>query len=95
MRLMFAMAMVTAATVVAGLSGTVSPAAAQSCEQLWVERNSYYKRNGYCFRTARAIRYFGNGGCYINDQGAVPLSPAERARINQIVRLERAYGCPN
>lgn len=85
-----------AATIaVLGLGGTLSTAQAQSCEQLWVERNSYYKRNGYCFRTARAINYFGNGGCYITNQGAVPLSRGERARIAQIVALERAYGCPN
>jgi hypothetical protein len=73
----------------------MSPVAAQNCQQLWVERNSYYKRNGYCFRTARAINYFGNGGCFINNMGAVPLSRAERARIAQIVAQERAFGCPN
>jgi hypothetical protein len=26
---------------------------------LWVERNSYYKEAGYCFKTTRAISYFG------------------------------------
>jgi hypothetical protein len=95
MRLITAAMLVLAVMAVGSLSGTLSPASAQSCEQLWVERNSYYKRNGFCFRTARARNYFGNAGCYIYDQGAVPLSPGERARIGQIVALERAYGCPN
>jgi hypothetical protein len=92
MRLMSAAmtAIVTAAT----LGATVTIASAQSCQDLWIERNTYYKEAGYCFKTPRAISYFGNGGCYINNEAAVPLSRAVRARINQIIRLERAYGCP-
>ena len=38
------------------------------------------QRASYCFKTQRAIEYFGNGDCYINDEDAVPLTPAERAR---------------
>ncbi|MGH6769189.1 MAG: YARHG domain-containing protein [Xanthobacteraceae bacterium] len=82
-----------AAVAIATMGVTTTPADAQSCQSLWVERNSYYNRNGYCFRTARAISYFGNGGCYITNQGAVPLSRAERNRIAQIVRMERSLGC--
>ena len=83
------MALVTMAATVAQIPGAM----AQSCQQLWVERNQYYKNHGYCFKTQQAIAYFGNGGCFINDQNAVPLSPAERARVNQIVQQERAMGC--
>jgi YARHG domain-containing protein len=80
--------------VIAGvLAAATPPAQAQSCQQLWVERNSYYKARGYCFKTQRAIAYFGNVGCYIWDEGRVPLTPAERARIAQLEQLERAYGC--
>ena len=78
---------------VAALLLTAPPADAQSCQQLWVERNSYYKRHGYCFKTQRAIAHFGNAGCRYHNEGAVPLSGAERARIAQIQRLEQAYGC--
>ena len=42
---------------------------------------------------SRAISYFGNGGCFVRDEGSLQLSPAERARIAQIGHLERAYGC--
>jgi hypothetical protein len=79
----------------ATLGSTVAVSHAQSCQDLWVERNSYYKQAGYCFKTARAISYFGNAGCVYDNENAVPLSPYARARINQIVRAERTYGCSN
>jgi YARHG domain len=34
-----------------------------SCSDLWKERNSIFKEAGYCFKTSRAQRYFGNAGC--------------------------------
>jgi hypothetical protein len=52
-----------AALAIAALAASAPPANAQSCYDLWVERNAYYKRAGYCFRTPRAIAFFGNGGC--------------------------------
>jgi hypothetical protein len=81
--------LVSAAT----LAAAVAPAYAQSCQQLWVERNSYYKARGYCFKTDRAIDYFGNGGCRYQNEGQVPLTRGERNRIAEITRLERASGC--
>ena len=66
---------------------------AVSCQQLWVERNAMYKAKGYCFKTRRGIEYFGNGGCFVQNEADVPFTPAERARINQLVALEREYDC--
>jgi hypothetical protein len=77
------------------LGVTISLSYAQSCDALWIERNTYYKQAGYCFKTARAISYFGNAGCLYDNENAVPLSAYTRARIAEIVRLERAYRCPN
>jgi len=71
----------------------VSTAYAQSCSDLWVQRNSIYKRAGYCFKTSRAISYFGNAGCLYDDEARLPLSPAERSRIASIVGMERRLGC--
>jgi hypothetical protein len=71
----------------------VSAASAQGCEQLWVERNSYYKDAGYCFKTPRAISYFGNDGCVYQYEGDVPLPRGIRARIAEIKWLERRNGC--
>ncbi|RED38282.1 YARHG domain-containing protein [Rhodopseudomonas thermotolerans] len=76
------------------LSGIASvPASAQSCHELWVERNGYYKDAGHCFKTSRAISYFGNRGCVYEFEGEVPLPRGIRARINQIRALERRFGC--
>ena len=85
---------VTTSLTAAALGAAVTIASAQSCGDLWVERNTYYKQAGYCFKTARAISYFGNAGCAYDNERVVPLSQAVRARINQIVALERAYRCP-
>ena len=87
------LAAVAAAVAFTSLAVTAPPAYAQNCQALWVERNSYYKQAGYCFRTQRAIAWFGNGGCYIANEGAVPLSRGERNRIAQIRATERQFGC--
>jgi YARHG domain len=84
---------VAAAAAVVGAVPLTSVAHAQSCQSLWVERNSYYKEAGYCFKTARAISYFGNAGCRYDNEASVPLSRGIRNRIAEITRLERAMGC--
>jgi YARHG domain len=68
-------------------------AQADSREALWIERNQIYKAAGYCFKTARAIQYFGNPGCRYNDEDDVPLSRRERERIVQISRIEQQMKC--
>jgi hypothetical protein len=77
------------------LATTFSSAFAQGgiCQELWVERNSIYKERGYCFKTERAISYFGNAGCRYDSESDVPLSESQRARIEQIRRRERENGC--
>lgn len=64
-----------------------------SCRDLWVERNQIYKSAGYCFRTQRAISYFGNAGCVYDRQGDVPLSNYQRQVIADVTRAERYLGC--
>ena len=44
----------TAAALAVAAALGATTAHAQSCHSLWVERNSYYQRAGYCFRTPRA-----------------------------------------
>ena len=65
LRSMAVMTLLAAAT----LGATATVASAQSCLDLWVERNSYYKDAGYCFKTSRAISYFGNAGCSMTMNG--------------------------
>src|SRR6266571_3665323 len=65
---------VTMLIVGASAVAPIPPARAQgSCEQLWVERNTIFKARGYCFKTPRAISYFGNAGCLYDDEAALPL----------------------
>lgn len=87
-----------AAAVLAGLGLSAVPAVAQdywsmSCEQLWYERNAIYKAHGYCFRTERAIRTFGNDGCYVASESALDYSPAARRAVALIVQVERQKFC--
>ena len=75
------------------LGGTLAQSYAASCNQLWVERNSYYKNAGYCFATQRAISYFGNSGCIYDSEGAIPMSGGDRATVLDIKHREKSLGC--
>jgi hypothetical protein len=87
-----------AATVVF-FDGALSRAGAQeelssmSCGDLWYRRNAIFARNGYCFKTDRAIRVFGNEGCRFYVEGDVPMSRAEREEVEIIRAIERRKGC--
>jgi len=85
------LALSLAATVIPILA--VSDAQAQSCGELWYRRNSIYRGAGYCFKTARAIRAFGNAGCSYDSEYSLPLSSNQRRIVAQIVREERELGC--
>lgn len=62
--------------------------AASQCGQLWYMRNLIFDQAGYCFRTAKARRYFSNAGC----TGASPRG-ADAAEVSRIQSLERQNGC--
>ncbi|MCJ2052022.1 YARHG domain-containing protein [Methylobacterium sp. J-070] len=81
----------TAATA-PGLAPSHPPAAA-SCDDLWYARNAIYKVSGYCFRSPRAVRAFGNDGCQFDQEADVPLSTSQRERLAQIREAERQLGC--
>lgn len=81
----------------AGLALALSAAPAFArfpCDELWGERNAIYKDAGYCFKTARGIKAFGNAGCRYDDMADVPLSARQRADVADIQRQERENGCP-
>ena len=46
----------------------------EPCDELWKERNSYYKKAGYCFQTSQAIEILGNDGCHTSNQATLRLS---------------------
>ena len=84
---------VTALLALATLGATATAARAQNCLDLWIERNTYYKQAGYCFKTARGIRAFGNAGCMYDDEAEVPLSERQRRIVASIRAEERDLGC--
>ena len=84
-------ATVSTLAVIAGtLAAAAVPAYAQSCHELWTERNSYYKARGYCFKTDRAINYFGNAGCIYQNEGDIPFTQGEQNQIQHIRAQEKA-----
>ena len=79
-------------------AATAVPATAQnyraySCQDLWVARNQIFKDAGYCFKTSRATRFFGNAGCQFDSESRVPLSRGDRTEIDRIKRIENDKGC--
>lgn len=91
MRFSFALAVVSAVLVM----GMAAPAAqADGCEEAWYQRNLIYKQAGYCFRTQRGIRAFGNAGCSYDAVEDVPLSANQRETVARLRNYERATGCP-
>ncbi|GEP10061.1 hypothetical protein MGN01_19060 [Methylobacterium gnaphalii] len=76
------------------LSAGVFEARAGGCEDAWYQRNAIYKQQGYCFRTPRAIRAFGNAGCTYDAVEDVPLSARQRAQVAELKAYEQSYGCP-
>ena len=83
----------TAAMILVPQPSNARPGAGPSCDQLWYARNKIYKEAGYCFKTRRAIRVFGNAGCRFDDEGRVPLSREDRATVEAILQLEHEKGC--
>lgn len=83
-----------ASLLLIGWLGSGTPAQADTCSDLWYSRNEVYKALGYCFTTRRAIRAFGNAGCQYDNIEDVPLNPAQRRMVSELLREERALGCP-
>lgn len=65
----------------------------KSCEDLWILRNSMFKDAHYCFKTPRAISWFGNQGCLYDDEASVPLNDYQRHNISVIEDAEAGNGC--
>ncbi len=71
-----------------------SPVAGDTCDSLWHERNAIWHRAKYCFKSPKGQAVFSNAGCS-RDQAAAQaaMSPAERARVDDLLARERALGC--
>lgn len=83
-----AVAMLAAIAGAAILGSTA--ASAQSCYDLWYQRNAIYDSYGYCFKSALGQRTFDNSDCWTSNPR---LSPVDQRRVEQIRRMERRRGC--
>jgi hypothetical protein len=80
-----------AAALVCGFSAVATaPVLAQSCADLWYERNLIYARNGYCFSTSLARRAFAEFECWTTNP---KLTRYEQDRVAAIKAEERRRGC--
>jgi len=80
-------------TFLVGLSlFTVKPeiAQAQSCYDLWYQRNAVYDAYGYCFTSSLGRRVFDNSDCSTSNPR---LSRVDRQYVQRIQREERRRGC--
>jgi uncharacterized caspase-like protein len=74
--------------------GGSEAAGADSCDSIWLRRNSIWHRYGYCFATPRAVQTFGNAGCFRDLDGVrAAMSPADRTEVEALVNRERELGC--
>jgi hypothetical protein len=64
-----------------------------SCESLWILRNSIFDDAGYCFQSARGLKWFSNDGCKFSDQDEVPLNGYQRANVDVLMDAEAEKGC--
>lgn len=83
------MAIATAALVTMAGAASAQSYRYMSCDELWYERNLIYAENGYCFKTDRAIRVFGEA-CF---PPWGELSRAEQREVDLIVSWEKRKGC--
>ena len=74
-------------------SASVSAQNAGRCQSYWFERNAMLKEYRYCFRSPRAIYYFGNGGCVYERVNDIPFNRSDRERLLEIRAMERVHQC--
>jgi hypothetical protein len=76
-----------AALIISVSSGAAS---AQSCYDLWYERNAIFNANGFCFKSRLGRETFNNSDCWTS---RAKLSRSEQGRVNSIRAEERRRGC--
>jgi len=73
-----------------GVILSVQPALAESCYDLWYERNAIYDANGFCFTSQLGRQTFDNSDCYTKN---ARLSQDEQWRVDELKAEEESRGC--
>jgi hypothetical protein len=66
---------------------------ADSCDELWYERNAILWSAGFCFRDPRAVRVFRNTACAYDRMFEVPLTSGDSMLVRLLEQAEAAKGC--
>ena len=74
----------------ATLIGSTAVAQAESCYDLWYERNAIYDARGFCFDTQLGQETFDNSDCWTKYP---KLTRAEQRRVDEIRAEERRRHC--
>lgn len=74
----------------AALIGSSAIAQAESCYDLWYERNAIYDSHGFCFDTQLGQETFDNSDCWTKYP---KLTRAEQKRVDEIRAEERRRRC--
>ena len=85
--------LITTTVIAAGVTITAMPAQAMKdndkCHFAWEDRNAVYKNKNYCFKTARALAWFGANPA--NCRAKVNLSASDWSQIKDAKRREKKY----
>ena len=68
----------------------IAAASANTCFDLWYQRNAIFAANGYCFGTAKGKANFSNDSCTTTTPN---LSASERRDVDRIKSEEKRNGC--
>jgi hypothetical protein len=74
----------------AALVGSTAIARAESCYDLWYQRNAIYDARGFCFDTQLGQETFDNSDCWTKTP---KLTRAEQRRVDEIRAEERRRHC--
>jgi hypothetical protein len=92
-----ALAALTAITTISAFASLPARAGEEprdmSCQRLWEDRNYIFKDAGYCFKTSRAINFFGNAGCTVDKESNLRLTVKQRSYLRVLKQWERRKGC--
>ena len=74
--------------------GEQAPQSANQCETLWTQRNAFFHKYGYCFKSERGKAAFPNPTCNPTLTASnVPLTAFERSEVTRLKGLETSLGC--
>ena len=82
----------TAVIATISTASTISASAekdSDKCHNAWEDRNSVYFRKNFCFKTSKALNWFGPNAS--DCKSSVKLTASEQAIVNEAKKREKKY----